>query len=212
MHRRAKAHPTIPPHSAPKTGRATFSPARRPWPTSRRSIPPRTFTSGSWPAPGLRLIPDGGIVRPDHSQGPAGRQSGRPAGRRQGLRQQGVRRRAAGHRRRVGGDVLTTLSLDDSVWIALADSAGRRPGRNAGGKKGGKATATIRRRPLRRRRASCRQHLGAGDRIRRQRPLVELHFVTESPAMPRDPGLAQPLGAEQLTVSVHRRQPERRRA
>jgi len=162
-------------------------------------------------APGLRLIPDGAIVRQTIlksvqaakvavrlSDGKAYDNKGCVAG-------------AQSQRRRVSTDILTTLSLDDSVWIALADSEAAQAWlkeddlKKAGsGKKGGKDGDDIPPPPPppppgRVVANTWEQAIEYAV----NRPLLELHFVTESPSDAAALlGLAQPLGPEQLTVSV----------
>ena len=162
-------------------------------------------------APNLRLIPDGSVVRQTllkalgaarivirltdgraydakgHVQGPDGR------------------------RRRVP-DTLTSVTLDDSVWVTRADSehaaawtkedaalpSGKKTpeGGEAGGGSGG---GTPPPQPGRVTPSTWEKVLEYAE----ARPLLELHLVAHSPADAAAlMGIAQPLGAEQLALSI----------
>ena len=162
-------------------------------------------------APGLRLIPDGSVVRQTllkalgaarivirltdgraydakgHVQGPEGR------------------------RRRVP-DTLTSLTLDDSVWVTRADSefaatwtkedAAPPPGKKGpegGGPGGGAGDGPPPPPPSRVTPSTWDKVLEYAE----TRPLLELHLVAHSPADAAAlMSVAQPLGAEQLMLSV----------
>jgi hypothetical protein len=161
-------------------------------------------------APGLRLIPDGAVVRQTllkalgagkivirlsdghaydakgHVQGPEGR------------------------RRRVP-DTLTSLNLDDTIWITRADSeyaevwtredAVPPPGKK-GDEDGGSGVGPTRPPPPQPGRVTP----STWEKVleyAETRPLFELHLVAHSPADAQAlMSIAQPLGAEQLALSI----------
>jgi hypothetical protein len=158
-------------------------------------------------APGLRLIPDGGIVRQTVLKAVSvGKIVVRIAdGRAYDAR--GCVEGPEGRRRRVGG-VLSTLALDDSVYVTRADSAfgaawvkedqPEKVRDSAGGRDdwppppppppATRVTATTWEKVL---------------EFASERPLLELRLLARTPAAAAAlAGLAQPLGAENLTLTV----------
>jgi len=164
-------------------------------------------------APGLRLIPEGSIVRQTILKAV---QVGKVLVRLNDGRTYDNKGCVAGpddHRRRVSNDVLTTLSLDDSVWITLAESEAARAWvkeddlkKLDGGKKGGKPGEEFPPPPPPPP-APGRVLANTWEQIIEyavNRPLVELRFIIDSPGDAAAlQSLAQPLGAEQLSVSVN---------
>jgi len=162
-------------------------------------------------APGLRLIPDGSIVRQTILKAV---QAGKLAVRTEDGRAYDNKGRVEGpegQRRRVA-DMLTTFPLDDSVCVALADSEpaqawlkedeAKPPGGDGGGPGGGGPPPP----PPPPTPAAGRVTATGWEQLveyAAERPLVELHFVAETPA---DTAvllnLAQPLGPEQITVTT----------
>jgi len=154
-------------------------------------------------APGLRLLPDGGVVRQTILRAVA---EGKivvhlPDGRAYDTR--GFVQGIEGSRRRVSGS-LTTLTLDDSVLVTPADAPSAslwlkedEPGKKPGGPdvprppappKADRVTATTW--------DVIREHAAT-------RPLVELKLIAKSPADAAALAtLAQPLGAESLALDI----------
>lgn len=154
-------------------------------------------------APGLRLIPDGGIVRQTILKSiSAGKAIVRlPDERAYDVK--GCVEGPVGHRRRVPG-TLTSFALDDSVYITRADSSygvlwAKEDTPKFGGDERGpdlpppppaaRVTATTWEQVL---------------QYAAERPLVELHLVALTPAAAAVlAGVVQPLGADTLTLSVN---------
>lgn len=162
-------------------------------------------------APGLRLIPDGAIVRYTILKGVA---DGKAAVKLDDGRAYDAKGRVEGPegRRRRVPEALTTFPLDDTVHIALASSEAARlwlkedqPVRGKGGKPSpgdgggpepppppptqpGRVTATAWEKLL---------------DYALERPLLELHLVATTPGDAAAlPALIQPIGADSLSVSV----------
>ncbi len=157
-------------------------------------------------APGLRLIPDGGIVRQTILKAVSeGKLAVRVADGR-AYDATGCVEGPEGRRRRVP-DALTTLTLDDSVLITPLDSPQARewlkedavqpPG---GG--GGAGPAPPPPPPT----APGRVTAMTWDKVLEyaaDRPLLELHLVSRTPGAGAGvPAIVQPLGADQLSTSV----------
>ena len=158
-------------------------------------------------APGLRLIPDGSIVRQTMLKALAVGKIAIRLSDGRAYDAKGHVEGPEGKRRRVP-ETLVSLTVDDSVWVAeagsppaaqwLKEDAVAKPGGKPGGKGGqtepptqppaGRVTAT-----------TWEKVLECAD----QRPLLELHLVGRSPGDAGSLlGLAQPLGADQLSLSV----------
>lgn len=164
-------------------------------------------------APGLRLIPDGSIVRQTLLKAlNAGKIAIRlPDGR--AYDAQGRVEGPEGRRRRLA-DTLTTLPLDDSVWITLTSSAqaaiwlkedkptGGAGGGTAGGGGtggGGEPPPPPPTTPSRVTATTWEKALEYAD----DRPLLELRLIVNAPSdAAAMPNLVQPLGAEQLSISA----------
>lgn len=157
-------------------------------------------------AKGLRLIPDGSIVRQTVIKGiQAGKVVLRTAEGR-AYDAQGSVEGPPGKRRRASGS-LTSFGLDDTVFIARTDSeaAARwlkedKPEEQKPGTESGEEVPPPPPPTPQKVTAQTWQKLGeyAGER-----PLLELHLIAATPASANALlGLAQPLGAEKLTLSV----------
>jgi hypothetical protein len=154
-------------------------------------------------APGLRLIPDGGIVRQTILKSVTGGQAIVRLPDERAYDAKGCVEGPAGHRRRVPG-ALTSFALDDSVYVTRAGSQfgilwvkedTAKYGSDEGGPslppppQAARVIAT-----------TWAQVLQYAE----ERPLVELHLVATTPAAAAAlAGVVQPLGADTLTLSVN---------
>lgn len=159
-------------------------------------------------APGLRLIPDNSVVRKTLLNAlSAGKIVVRLSdGRTHDAT--GFVQGPPGRRRRVS-DTLQSITLDDTVWVTTARSehakewlkedAASPPAGGSGGGSGGGGPTVAPPRPTRVTPASWDEVLKYAD----DRPLLELHLIASTTS---DAGtllnVAQPLGAEQLLLSV----------
>ena len=155
-------------------------------------------------APGLRLIPDGGVVRQTALKAVAeGKLIVRLADRRT-YDAQGCVEGSEGRRRRVIG-ALSTLPLDESVSITRADSAAGMSWVKEAQPEGTKSTKGEDAIPLpppppSRVTATTPEQVVE---FAAERPLMELHLCATTPATAATLlSLAQPLGADTLTLSV----------
>ena len=158
-------------------------------------------------APGLRLIPDGSIVRQTMLKALAAGKIAIRLSDGRAYDAKGHVEGPEGNRRRVP-ETLVSLTLDDSVWVSeagsppvaqwLKEDAVTKPGKKPGGEGGGDQPPT-KPPPARGTATTWEKALEYAD----QRPLLELHFVGRSPSDAGSLiGLAQPLGADQLSLSV----------
>lgn len=162
-------------------------------------------------APGLRLVPDGGIARQTVLNAVAeGKAAVRLADGR-AYDASGCVEGPEGRRRRIS-DTLTTLTLDDGVFITPIDSrqaqewlkvdkpvSGGTGGEGGGPGGGGPPPPPPPDTPSQVTATSWEKVLEYAE----ERPLLELHLIAQTPSDGAGlPPLVQPLGAEQLTASV----------
>jgi hypothetical protein len=157
-------------------------------------------------APGLRLIPDGAVVRRTILKAVG---SGKVVVRLQDGRAYDAKGRVdgePGRRRRVDGDALTTFPLDDTVWVTCADTqvAGEwvTEDRPKPGKAGRGAQPPPPPPPEAQKQVTATTSEKAIE-FAQDRPLLELRLRADKPADAAAlAGIAQPLGAEQLSMTV----------
>lgn len=154
-------------------------------------------------APGLRLIPDGGIVRQTILKSVTGGKAVVRLPDERAYYAKGCVEGPVGHRRRVPG-ALTSFALDDSVYVTRADSTYgvlwvKEDTPKYGDDEKGRDLPPP---PL-----AARVTATTWEQVRQyavERPLVELHLVALTPAAAAAlAGVVQPLGADTLTLSVN---------